>query len=343
MSARRPPKGGRPPRGTPPPMPPPPGTQPPPRIENPGRGRRARTGAATKDAHMAIGKVHRGLRSLRGLLVVDAVTLGIIFALSQLGNPPSVVSVFLGTLFVGAVLGAVLVVDNPYPWCIMLALGHSGLAALMMLSPGLTAYIAVGIALLLWWAVGQAATARRMKREYPDAWAEGSRTYTGLDSAAIGSKFRDRAKADQKKRTQRLLLIIGVPLGLLVGAVLLFSGPSDGGGGSSYTPKPPAKPTKPLDARAKAFEDAWNTSTRASVVALIAPSEKTTLERLLRKVIRRRKWADAYPAAAPGELTKYDATHYYAHHDLEGYGFVTVSWVWEHDDWWIVRFKFKQG
>ena len=297
-----------------------------------------------KDAHRAIGRVYRGLRNLRGLLIVDAVVLGLMFVISLLAAPVNPVTIVLGVLFIGAALGSVMVVHEPYPWCIILAVAHTGLALLMMLVPGIMAAVAVAIAALLWWAVWQAASARSLMREYPEAWAKGNRTYTGRGGDQIGSKFRDRSRAEQKQRTRRLLLLIGLPLALLIGAALFFAvGDEDSQAGGPYVARPIEKPTTSVDVRAGGFQDDWNQSSLDLLLTRIAPSERDTIERLLRKVIRRRHWDGAFPRASTPDLTEYDAAHWYAVHTLEGYGSVRVSWVWENGDWWIVRLKFKKG
>ena len=295
----------------------------------------------TRYAHREIGRVHRGLATLRGLLVVDATLLGLIVIPTFIFGEPGPITLALAAIFVAAVVGAVLVVRNPYPWTLGLAIGHTLLALLMWLAPGFSAIVASLIAALLWWAVSVAANARNLKRAFPDAWAENSRTYTGLSEDAVGSKFRDRAKQERAAKRKQMLLYVVLPIVVLIVGVIVMANMRDDEPTYPTAPKV-EKPTKPLGPRAEALRAAWNTSDFDQVRELIAPSERDKLERLVRKVIRRRKWKDDWPHAGAPLLERYDDTRRYAHHELVGYGALKVSWVWEDGNWWCVRLGFKK-
>lgn len=295
----------------------------------------------TRYAHREIGRVHRGLATLRGLLVVDATLLGLIVIPTLIFGEPGPITLALAAIFVAAVVGAVLVVRNPYPWTLGLAVGHTLLALPMWLAPSFNSIVATLIAALLWWAVSVAANARNLKRAFPDAWTENSRTYTGLSEDAVGSKFRDRAKQERAEKRKQMLLYVGLPVAILIVGLVVRANLRDDEPTYPSAPKV-EKPTKALEPRAAALQAAWNTSDFDQVREFIAPSERDSLERLVRKVIRRRKWKDNWPDAGAPLLERYDDTRRYAHHELAGYGALKVSWMWENGDWWCVRLSFKK-
>ena len=316
------------------PAPPPPPPPPPRKRKSRDRPRDERM----KAARVEIGKAMRGLRSLRGLFIVDAVLLGILFAAS-LTSDFGLFQVLSGVMFVTAAAGAVLVVYQPWIWGLVLAIGHTLLA---LLAPSI---ITIGIAVLLWFAVKIAADTRRLLRLYPDAWQGRNTTYSGRDAAEVGSKWRDRAREDRRKRTQKVLLFVVLPAVLLVVGMIVFSQRSGSGNGSrqAYTPPPVVEPSEPLEPTAEAFRTVWNASDFDGAMAQVLPAERDRIRRLVRKVIRRRKWDGAFPTASAAKLEEHSASQYYAWHDLEGYGTLRVSWEWSDGRWWVVRVKFKKG
>ena len=311
------------------PQPPPPPPPPPPPKKASGRD------DGEKQARMAIGRIHRGLRSLRGLFIMDAILIGIVF-LASFGTDSTLFKLIAGGLFVGAVAGAILVVYKPLPWCIAIATGHTLLA---LIAPTI---VTIGIAVLLWWAVKVALDANTLMRLYPDAWEGPGGTYTGRSKKDVGSKWQERAKADRQKRTRNVLLFVVLPLVLLIAGAILFGSKDDGGDTPTWQPPVVETPTESVEPHVQRFADAWNASDFEAVMELVHPEEQSTIRKLVSKVIRRRNWANAHPNASTGTLEEYDPAHYYAWHDLEGYGRVRISWEWADGRWTIVRFKFKK-
>lgn len=298
-------------------------------------------------ARKEIGQIYRGLRNLRGLFVADAVLLGVIFVFS-LATGSLLFQAISGVMFAAAVAGSVLVVQQPYLWSLVLALGHSPLAVLGALSilfggANLVGIVSVGLAVMLWMAVRIGARAHRLLKRHPDAWDGGRASYTGRRSEEMDSKWADRAREAKRKRTRNILLYVGIPLVLLVLAVVFLASREPTEQRVSFAPAPIARPTAPLAPQAARFGSAWNASDLYAVMELVLPAERTRLHRLTAKIVRRRKWTGAFPAAGAARLEEHDAASFYAWHDLTGYGSVRVSWQWIDDAWWIVRFKFKKG
>ena len=291
-----------------------------------------------REAGRALASAYRTLKQLRVIFVIDAVFVAI--ALLVAFSLDSVLAqVIVSVLFLAAVAGAIYVIRYPIPATITLAVVHTppALLAIGLSGGGIGRILVMGLAAVIWLCVPMVFRTRKIMQRYPDLWAARMMRGERRDPRQVGRKYRAQAQAHRKQRLGQVLLFGVLPLVLLiVGANVLLD---DDDTGSGVYARPSVRPLPTI----LRFHEAWNASKHEDVKAHIADDQAIRLGYLLDKSLRRKGWDEALPSLGAPELTKYDAWRYTANFEIDGYGLLKTSWVWEDARWGLTRIGFKKS
>ncbi len=253
-----------------------------------------------QEAGRAVGYALRGLKALRAFFIVDALLLLLLMLGHRaLGNAD--LALAAGVLAVLSCLGAFLVVRQPLPWTVGLALLHTGQEVWILLKgvTGLTHHVSLALMVLLWCVVKMAVSMQRVLKAHPDLWIARRLRGEGRDPSTMGSRWRDRAGKASDAALVRMVVIAGVVIMALAAVVWVLreskpehaAAPGPGGGTIQL-----GTPTEPLDPRLEAWALAWQRGTLPEIGAFLAADVRERKLSALGRLFRRHEWQEQRPA-----------------------------------------------
>lgn len=309
------------------------------RADAPDSGKQVRL-----EASRALGIALRGLKSLRTLFIVDAATFFCALGLASLvterfGMMPVIVT---GALFLGAIIAAIYVVQHPVNACFGMAIAHTLTAAWFVKTlPGsYLTWIAVGVAIVVWFSVKMALSTQRMLADAPDLWI--AHKFRGKDTGA-DVKWRERAHKKQQEQRQKMFLYVLLPAVVAVIALILMNrGGDEEESRYSYKPSPPRvepTPTSAVEPEMDKFLKHWNGNNLRAVKGMVAEERREKVDPFLDKMVRRHKW-DPLPKATGHRFERSRKSRITGWAVVDGYGAMGVRFDWK-TKWVITKFRFQ--
>lgn len=252
-----------------------------------------------QEAGRAIGYALRALRALRGIFIADClVLLLLMLGHRALGNTD--LALAAGVLAVLTGTGAFLVVRQPLPWAVGVALLHTAQELWLLLRgvTGLVHHVSFALMVLLWCVVKVAVTTQGMLREHPDLWIARRLRGEGRDPSTMGSRWRDRAGKASDAALVRMVVIAGGVIVALAAVVWVLReskpehGTAPGPGGSTIRLE---APTEALDPRLEAWALAWQRGTLPEIGAFLAADVRERKLSALGRLFRRHDWQERRP------------------------------------------------